>query len=185
MDGAIIKNNFSLTCMIMIDPATRCFEIVEVTTFDINEVMGGNDEYIDKSSARIFQLLNNTGLCKYPRPRKIVFDNWSEHKQYFTLLLKYFGIEHILMTIKTSQANAPLDWIHQVILNTIVTKYIENKIVNYRYPLGESLAYIAWVIRDSYHNTIQSTPGQYVFGRDIIFNLASAVDWLVITAGNK
>ena len=48
--------------MIMIDPATRCFEIVEVTTFDINEVMGGNDEYIDKSSARVFQFLNNKWL---------------------------------------------------------------------------------------------------------------------------
>ena len=89
----------------MIDPATRCFEIVEVTTFDINEVMGGNDEYIDKSSARVFQFLNNKWLWKYPRPRKVVFDNWSEYKQYFTPLLKYFGIEHSLMTIKTSEAN--------------------------------------------------------------------------------
>ena len=34
----------------------------------------------------------------------------------------------------------------------------------------------------SYHHTIGYTPVQAVFGKDIIFNLASVVDWRVITA---
>ena len=38
--------------MMMIDPATGWFEIVDIPMFDLNEVMAGNDEYIDKPSAR-------------------------------------------------------------------------------------------------------------------------------------
>ena len=30
-----------------------------------------------------------------------------------------------------------------------------------------------------------ATPGQYVFGRDVLFNLASVVDWRVATAKNQ
>ena len=56
---AIIHNNFSLTCMTMIGPATGRFLIIEFLTFDLDDVMGGNDEYIDKSYARVIQLLNN------------------------------------------------------------------------------------------------------------------------------
>ena len=41
---AIIMNNVSLACMKMIDPATGWFEISKVPNFDLNEVMGSNDE---------------------------------------------------------------------------------------------------------------------------------------------
>ena len=67
----------------------------------------------------------------------------------------------------------------------LVTKDLANKIFDYIYPWGETLASIAWDIRASYHHTIQATPGQYVFGRDMILNIASAVDWRVITAGKQ
>ena len=68
------KNNFSLACMKMIDPATAWFEIVEVPTFDFNEVTGGNDENIYKSSSKVIQFFNNTRLSRYPRPLKFMFD---------------------------------------------------------------------------------------------------------------
>ena len=73
--------------MTMIDPATVCFEIVKVLTYEFYEVAGGNDEYIDKSSDRVSQLFNNTWLSIYLFPHKIVFDNRSEFKRdlpYFT-----------------------------------------------------------------------------------------------------
>ena len=74
---------------------------------------------------------------------------------------------------------------HQVILNMIVTKHLANKAFEYIDPWGENLAYTAYEIRASYHLTIKATPGQDVFGRDIIFNLASVVDWRVKKAGKK
>ena len=95
----------SLTCMTMIDPATGWFDIVEILTFDLDEVTAGNDEYIDKSSDRVSQLFNNTWLCRYLRPRKVVFDNGSEFKQDFTPLLKDFDIKLVLTSVKNPQAN--------------------------------------------------------------------------------
>ena len=59
----IIRKNYSLTCMTMIYPTTGWFKIVKIPTFDLYEVMEGNDEYIDKSSSRVSQLFNNTWLC--------------------------------------------------------------------------------------------------------------------------
>ena len=55
----------------------------------------------------------------------------------------------------------------------LVTKDIYSKVFKYIDSWGETLAYIAWVIRASYHRTIMATAGQDVFGRDILFNLAS------------
>ena len=59
------------------------------------------------------------------------------------------------------------------------------KVFGYIYPLVETLAYIAWAIRAYYCHTIMTTPVQAVFGRDVLFNLASFVNWQVATAAKK
>ena len=74
---------------------------------------------------------------------------------------------------------------HKVILNMLVTKYLANKFFEYIDPWGETLTSISWKIRAPYHRTIQATPGRSVFGRGMILNLASVVDWQVITAVKK
>ena len=70
-----------------------------------------------------------------------------------------------------------MELLHQAIYYRLVTKYLSNKVFDYTHPWGETLAYIAWPIKASYQRTIQDTPGKYVFGRDMIFNLASFIDW--------
>ena len=89
---------------------------------------------MDKSSARVSQLFNNTFLCRYPRPRKVVFDNGYEFKQYFTPLLKDFAIKPVLTSVKNPQSNAPVDQVHQLMLNMIVTKDLDNKVFDYIDP---------------------------------------------------
>ena len=59
----------------------------------------------------------------------------------------------------------------------LVTKDFDNKIFDYIDPWGETLAYIAWNIRSSCHRTIQAKPVKSVFGRGMIFNLASVIEW--------
>ena len=102
--------------MTEIDPAKGCFEMVEITTFDLEEVTIGNGKYIDKSSARVSQLFNNTWLCRYLSSHKVVFDNGSEFKRYFNPLLKDFDIKTVLISVKKPQDNAPVERLHQVIL---------------------------------------------------------------------
>ena len=46
--------------MAIIDPTTGCFEIFNVSMYDLVEVTGGNYEYIYKSYYRLSQLFNNT-----------------------------------------------------------------------------------------------------------------------------
>ena len=67
----------------------------------------------------------------------------------------------------------------------LVTKDIDNKVFDYIDPWVETLAYIAWVVGASYHHTIMPTPGQAIFGIDLLFNLVSVIDWRVVTAGKQ
>ena len=107
--------------------------------------------------------------------------NGSEFKRNFTLLLKGFYIKPVYTTIKNPQTNAQVDRVYQVIYNMLVTKDLDTKVFEYIYQWGETLDSIAWLIRASYNCTIGSTTGQYVPGRYTILNLASIVDWKVIT----
>ena len=47
--------------MTMIDSGTVWLKIVEIPMFDLDEVTAGNDEYIDKSSARVSQFFLTYG----------------------------------------------------------------------------------------------------------------------------
>ena len=64
----------------------------------------------------------------------------------------------------------------------LVTKDPDNKFFDYIYPWGETLASIAWAIRASYRCIIISVSVQAVFGRDILFNIASVIYWRVTTS---
>ena len=180
--GTVIHKNASTTCMKMIDPSLGWFEFVEIPTFDLKEVAIGNDEYIDKSSARVSCLCKNTWLCRYPRLRKVMFGNISEFKQDFTPLLKDFNIKPVWTSVKSPQANATVEILHQAILNMLVTKDLDNKVLDYIDIWSETLASIAWDIIASYYRIIMATPDQAVFGIYMLLNLASVVDWRVATA---
>ena len=89
------------------------------------------------------------------------------------------------MSVNNPQANAPVEQLHQGKLNMLINKDLDKKFFNYIYPWGETLAYIAWEIRASYHRIITATSGQAVFSRDMLFNLASVVDWRVATTAKQ
>ena len=114
-----------------------------------------------------------------------MFDNISEFKQEFTPFLKAFDIKPVLTSVKKPQYNAPVERVHKVMLNMLITKDIDNKVFEYIYQWGETLEYIVWNISASYHRNIMDTPGQAVFGRDMLFNLVSVVDWQVVTAAKE
>ena len=75
--------------------------------------------------------------------------------------------------------------VQQVMYNMIVITDIDNKVFDYIDTWSENLSHIAWEIRASYHLTVVSTPGQYVYGRCIIFNLAPYIYCWDITDRKK
>ena len=72
-----------------------------------------------------------------------MFDNVLEFKQDFTTLLKDFDIKPVLASDKNPQAKYPVERLHQVIVNMLVTKDLDKNVFEYIDPWGESLASIA------------------------------------------
>ena len=177
-DGSISEIELQLTCMTMLDPVTGWFEIVEVPNYIIEDLKTKTtSESIDKTSARISRLFDQTWLSRYPRPTKVIFDNGSEFKKDFIPLLKDWSIKPQCTTIKNPQSNSPVERIHQVLRHMLVIKNLKEKIFDYIDPFGSILASVAWAIRSSYNSTTEATPAQLVFGRDMMFNLSTLVDW--------
>jgi hypothetical protein len=52
-------------------------------------------------------------------------------------------------------------------------------------PFDYFLQSTAWAIRSTYHKTLQATPCQLVFGRDMIHNIAFRANWDRIQNENR
>ena len=159
--------DLELIAMTFIDPSTGWFEVAEVPS-------------IDRSSARISNLFNDVWLSRYPRPKKVIFDNGSEFKKDFLPLLKDFEIKPVPTSIKNPQSNASVERVHQVLGNMLRTKDLKNEIFDYVNPWGHILSSIAWAVRSSHHSILDATPAQLVFGRDMLVNLQFVADWQAI-----
>ena len=83
-----------------------------------------------------------------------IFFNGYKFKQYFTPFQNYFYIIPVYTPIKNSQANTPVEILHQVIYNMIATKYLDIKVYDYINTWFETLTYISWSIRASYYHTL-------------------------------
>ena len=95
-----LGNDRTLLAMTCVDPATGWIEISEIP---------------EKSSARISHIFNSTWLARYPRPKKVIFDNGNKFKKDFLPLLHDFAIKPTPTTIKNPQANAILERLNQVL----------------------------------------------------------------------
>ena len=84
-------------------------------------------------------MFNKTWLCRYLCPRKVVVDNISEFKQDFNTLLKYLDIKPVLTSINNPQAKSPVERVHKVILNMLITKVLDNKVFDHIYSWSETL----------------------------------------------
>ena len=78
--GIIKEVKLKLTCMTILDPSTGWFEIAQVPYYSIDEVKEDKEDFIDKTSARISKIFEQTWLSRYPRPEEVVCDNGSEFK---------------------------------------------------------------------------------------------------------
>ena len=101
---------------------------------------------------------------------------------FFKLLLTTYGIKSKHITVKNPQANAILERIHQVVGDMLRSKDLENYTFIISDPWSDMLANIAWAIRNTVHTTLDATPGQLVFGRDMIFHDTFKANWQIIHA---
>jgi transposase InsO family protein len=88
-----------------------------------------------------------------------------------------YGVKAKPITVRNPQANAIIERVHQVIGNIIRTFELESTYLDETDPWKGILSATAFAVRSTFHTTLQSTPGQLVFGRDMIFNIKHTANW--------
>jgi hypothetical protein len=156
------KGKIQLRAMTMMDPATNWFEIAPITTPDSDSCQRAFDSY---------------WLARYPRPQEVGFDNGKEFKWLFAELCKNYGIKQKPTTDYNPQANAIIERVHQVLGNQLRTFELEKQKLPKENPFEPFLTATAYAIRSTYHTTLQATPGQLVFGRDMILPIQFKANW--------
>jgi hypothetical protein len=91
-----------------------------------------------------------------------------------------YGIKGKPNTVRKPQANAIVERVHQLIGNIIRTFELENNYLDEDDPWKGILSATAFAIRSTLHTSLKSTPGQLVFGRDMIFNIQHIANWQYI-----
>ena len=160
------KNEATLHCLTMIDPATGWFEIIEIPS---------------KSSDEIANIFEMTWLNKYPWPAQVVMDRGREFMGDVIALLKdHYHITRKPITTRNPQANAMVERAHQTIHNMIRTHQLKGKSDLPNGTWDGLLSAVGFAMRATIHTTTQATPAQLVFNRDAIQNVRFEADWQYI-----
>jgi hypothetical protein len=77
---------------------------------------------------------------------------------------------------QVTKANAIVERVHQVMGNIIRTFELESNYMDEDDP-WKGISATAFAVRSTFHTSLQSTPGQLVFGRDMIFNIQHIANW--------
>jgi hypothetical protein len=96
------------------------------------------------------------------------------------MITKDYGIKKKPISVRNPQANAIIERVHQTIGNIVRTFELEDNYLDEDNPWTGILSATAFAIRSTYHTTLQASPGQLVFGRDMIFNIKHIANWQTI-----
>jgi hypothetical protein len=88
-----------------------------------------------------------------------------------------YGVKAKPITVRNPQANVIVERVHQVIGNIICTFELENNYLDDNDPWKGILSATAFAVRCTFHKTLQNTPGQLVFGRDMMLNIKHEANW--------
>ena len=138
-------------------------------------------EYDSKSSENISFIFDREWLCRYPRPRMVVFDNGTEFTSEFHELLDSYGIQGKATSVKNPQSNALIERVHLTIGDSLRAMNLASR------PFDDSsihgiLQSIAWGLRTTYHTSLRTSPGQLAFGQDMVIPATYLANWRHIHA---
>jgi hypothetical protein len=163
------KELIKCKCVTMIDPATGWFEVHQID---------------DKKSVTVSNVVEQEWFSRYPWPSQVTFDRGKEFigHDFQNMLKNDYGIKRKPITTRNPQANAIVERIHQVIGNIVRSFELQENYLDEEDPWKGILSATAFAVRSTYHTTLQKTPGQLVFGRDMIFNIQHTANWEYIRA---
>jgi hypothetical protein len=151
-----------LLALTMIDPATGWFEIKDVK---------------EPSAEKCMEAMDDTWFSRYPRPQYIGYDNGKEFKSIFKQMCENYGITGKPSTTYNPQSNGIIERVHQLMGDILRTFELEERELDEKDPWAPFLSATAYAIRSTYHTTLQASPAQLVFGRDMILPITFKADW--------
>ena len=99
----------------------------------------------------------------------------------FIELCDNMGIKTKPSTIYNPQSNGSIEQVHQVLNDSLRTFELENRELSETEPWSPFLTAVAYAIHSTYHTTLQATPAQLVFGRDMFLTpFKFKADWACI-----
>ena len=110
-------------------------------------------------------------VMQIPLTRISGFRRGSEFKAIFDQMRANYGLKKAQSTPRNP---------HQVLNNCLRAYELEDTELNEKDPWTPFLAAAAFAIRSTYHTVMAATPGQLVFGRDMILPLTFKADWACI-----
>ena len=156
------NGTFTLDALTMIDPVTGWFEIAEVN---------------ERTATHVAERFDHAWLSRYPRPQVIGFDNGGENKGLFAEMVDNYGMDRKPTTSHNPQSNGIIERVHSVLNDMLRTFELEEMELNEKDPWSEFLSSCAFAIRSTYHTTLEATPAQVVFGRDMLLPITWKADW--------
>jgi hypothetical protein len=148
----------------VIDPATGWFEIVQSET---------------KTADIVANRAEIAWLSQHPWPTRITHNHGSEFvgSKFQRLIDKECDVEAKPSSKRKPRSNAILERTHQTIGKMLRAFEAENQPMDKSDPWSGILSAAAWAVRSACHAALQSTPGQSVFGQDMIWDMAHVADW--------
>lgn len=135
--------------------------------------------YDDKKSESIALIFNREWLCRYPRPRFVVYDHGTEFTSEFTELLSSYGIQGRPTTVKNPQSNGIVERVHLTIADSLRTMQLKNLTFDETLIHGV-LQSVAWALRTTFHTALRTSPGQLTFGQDMVIPATYLANWRLI-----
>ena len=109
-------------------------------------------------------------ICRYPKPLIVVHDQGTEFMgSEFQEMLSSLAIKSKCITRKNPQANAIVERVNLEIGNVLRTRP--------DVALDDKLQYAAYALRSSWHSVLNATPGQLLFGQDMITRQLHFSNW--------
>jgi hypothetical protein len=142
-----------LLALTMIDPSTGWFEVT------------------DKSAKESMNTFDDVWLSRYPRTEYIGFDNGGEYKNVFEELVNNYGINKKNSTPLNPKSNGIIERVHLTLNDALITAEIDGRELDDKDPRGLFLSSAAYAIHSSFHTKLKATPGQLVFGRDMVLSI--------------
>ena len=151
-----------LLAMTMIDPATGWFEVAPIEAPSSDECQVAFDSY---------------WLARYPRPTYVGCDNGSSFKGLFIDLCKNYGIDQKYSTEYNPQSNGIIERVHQVLGNALRSFELQEQELDKKRKWEPFLTAASYAIRSTFHTTLNATPAQLVYGRDMLLPMKFVADW--------